>query len=507
MRVGGGIDSRAMHREAYVQSIAGRDLGRIDRIAAGKKELRKLGEVLAPEEGIETLLSGQRGRGLIKENGAIAITERRVLFASRSECQEWPFSAISYAEYRATWSNPELKLFLVDGGEATLTNVTPADRVEQAARMITERTAGTLPPGDSRGHVGGNQIRTPWGSALADLEQSPEEDGLVARYALEAQQLTDLKDADRALEAVHKEHRTRVEGARRALREAKESYSAAISVRERAAQAEESRVLASVGLLKRVTLYETLITTPGGTYELTPDVTARAELHGMKQAVQGWIYKTDHDRREAYLHINGPGWSEVVSYQMKSSSVTPGDLYQFAETINQAARHNEATRTALGQQADQRTREFIAALLDSAAVERAASRLVDVAQSDGRVKAYAAHLEGLLSKADRGDRQVREAAERLPRVRAELVELVSTAAGEAERAADEATRGRQEAERLQAEIAPSQSPVAEDIEVASPSDTQGDVFEQLRKLAELRDAGVVTDEEFSQKKGDLLGRL
>jgi len=43
-------------REPYVQSIASRDLGRIDRIAAGKKELRELAEVLDAEERIEVLL-------------------------------------------------------------------------------------------------------------------------------------------------------------------------------------------------------------------------------------------------------------------------------------------------------------------------------------------------------------------------------------------------------------------------------------------------------------------
>ena len=131
------------NREPYVQSIASRDLGRMDRICAGKKELCKLGEVLETEERIEVLLGGQLGRGLSKENGAIAITERRVLFASRNESQDWPFTAISYAEHRGSWPSPELKLFLADGGEITMTNVTPADRVEQAAGIVTERAAGS----------------------------------------------------------------------------------------------------------------------------------------------------------------------------------------------------------------------------------------------------------------------------------------------------------------------------------------------------------------------------
>lgn len=108
----------AANREAYVQSIAGRDLGRIDRMGAGKKELRKLAEVLGTEERIETLLAAQLGRGLSRENGALVITERRVLFASRNESQDWPFPTISYAQHRpGSWSSQELKLFLTDGGE------------------------------------------------------------------------------------------------------------------------------------------------------------------------------------------------------------------------------------------------------------------------------------------------------------------------------------------------------------------------------------------------------
>ena len=37
--------------------------------------------------------------------------------------------------------------------------------------------------------------------------------------------------------------------------------------------------------------------------------------------------------------------------------------------------------------------------------------------------------------------------------------------------------------------------------------TPSDPYEQLRKLAELRDAGILSEEEFSAKKAELLGRL
>ena len=51
-----------------------------------------------------------------------------------------------------------------------------------------------------------------------------------------------------------------------------------------------------------------------------------------------------------------------------------------------------------------------------------------------------------------------------------------------------------------AEGAAGPAPVA-----AAPA--QPDVMDQLRKLGELRDAGILTPEEFETKKTELLGRL
>jgi Short C-terminal domain len=42
---------------------------------------------------------------------------------------------------------------------------------------------------------------------------------------------------------------------------------------------------------------------------------------------------------------------------------------------------------------------------------------------------------------------------------------------------------------------------------AVPSSDQGDIPDQLRKLAELRDAGIISPEEFESKKDDLLSRM
>jgi hypothetical protein len=43
--------------------------------------------------------------------------------------------------------------------------------------------------------------------------------------------------------------------------------------------------------------------------------------------------------------------------------------------------------------------------------------------------------------------------------------------------------------------------------VAPTAVGQPDLFEQIRKLGELRDAGILTEEEFAAKKTDLMGRL
>jgi uncharacterized membrane protein YdbT with pleckstrin-like domain len=43
--------------------------------------------------------------------------------------------------------------------------------------------------------------------------------------------------------------------------------------------------------------------------------------------------------------------------------------------------------------------------------------------------------------------------------------------------------------------------------VTTPASAQGDVMAQLKQLGDLKDAGVLTQEEFDAKKAELLGRL
>jgi hypothetical protein len=56
---------------------------------------------------------------------------------------------------------------------------------------------------------------------------------------------------------------------------------------------------------------------------------------------------------------------------------------------------------------------------------------------------------------------------------------------------------------------PQMAASAPTVQAAAPSPVSEapDPIEQLRKLGELRDAGILTDEEFAAKKADILSRL
>ncbi len=56
--------------------------------------------------------------------------------------------------------------------------------------------------------------------------------------------------------------------------------------------------------------------------------------------------------------------------------------------------------------------------------------------------------------------------------------------------------------------APAPASVADPVPLAAPADGASDaVFDQLRQLGQLRDAGIVTTEEFETKKAELLARI
>jgi Short C-terminal domain len=324
------------------------------------------------------------------------------------------------------------------------------------------------------------------------------------------------KDAHRTIEGALKAHRSRVDSARKALGQAEKQY--ATRVQQAKLQAQQAGVpnkLGSIGVIQRVTLTETTLKTPKGEYKLSPAVQARAEQHGNKQVVQGWVFKSDNDRREVYLHVDGPDWGVVVPFSMKHSIVQPRELHAFAKQIALAARGVEKAKAGIESRRVAAQRQLAAALGERGAVEQAANAYVAVAQDTQDVEIAARNADAFLADADMADRKVRKATEALGSASPQVAAWAEEATQARNRVRQESANAHSEAERLSSRLTEVRtrvaSPLRSPAEVASPpaeiATGKPDVFDQIHKLGELRDAGLVTPEEFEAKKADLLGRL
>ena len=69
-------------------------------------------------------------------------------------------------------------------------------------------------------------------------------------------------------------------------------------------------------------------------------------------------------RREVYLHVNGPGWSEVVPFALKNSTVDAKQLHRFANAINVQAANVAGVRAAIATRIAKAQQALGAALLD-----------------------------------------------------------------------------------------------------------------------------------------------
>jgi hypothetical protein len=358
-------------------------------------------------------------------------------------------------------------------------------------------------------------------SHALDLDILPPPTGHPITAALASPE--SAKDAQRALDDSFKAYRTRVDEARKALSKAAKAYSSGLErARKAATDAATPAKIASIGFVRSVTLTETTIKTPKGEYALTPEVTARAEQHGNKQVVQGWVFKSDNDRREVYLNIDGPTWAEVVPFSMKHSASQPRDLHEFASKVNTAARNVEASRTAIAKRKAAADRQHEQALRARSDVQQAAERVLGATRDQGDLSAAAESAEAFLATANPSDRKVRKLTESLQDIREAARARAAEAVETSERVRQETAAANAEADRIgsdrgTAAIEPQPSPVvaasesstvleAQTSDAAAPSDGP-DVFEQIRKLGELRDAGFVSAEEFDAKKADLLSRL
>jgi large subunit ribosomal protein L7/L12 len=411
-----------------------------------------------------------------------------------------------------------------------------------------------------------------------------------------------VKEGHKVVDGVFNTYRSRVDAARKALGQAEKAYDSAIKHAQRdCEQAGHPAKIASIGIVRSVTLTETTIKTPNGEFRLTPDVEARAEQHGNKQVVQGWVFKSDNDRREIYLHLHGPDWADVVPFPMKYASMQPKDLHAFAAKVGVAARNSDRARAALAERVRSAETRLSAMTTDRGALETAAEEFVAAARDFRDLNSATNDLEHLLAEVDVGDRKVRKATEALADVHTKVREFL----GEAEaahgrihqaraalpqpsttRSADPAPAGHVNAtliatgskkiqvikvlreitgvgladakgfvdraptmiladadpatamqlksslERAGASVLIEPVDVPEPIEAPTPPagsaapsagaadapnepsvpaapdvPASPDVFDQIRRLGELRDAGLITPDEFDTKKAELLTRL
>jgi hypothetical protein len=266
-------------------------------------------------------------------------------------------------------------------------------------------------------------------------------------------------------------------------------------------------------MLKRVTLKETSIVTLGQEHPLTPEVQARAEQHGFKQVVQGWVFKSTHDRREVHLHVEGSDWALAIPYGQTGPS--PRAIHAFAAQVGAAARRIESTKAKIAKRTEDATRALAVALSDRTAFETAVSQFAETAGEDSELASARLNVERKLAGGGQG-----RASKRAAR-------LVVKAREDAERWASEAEQVRLRVERESAAVRSESESILHSLQVASRKPVEdapelstlaevpeigvagGEpaLLDQIEKLGELRDAGLLTPDEFEDKKTQLLNRL
>lgn len=326
----------------------------------------------------------------------------------------------------------------------------------------------------------------------------------------------DFKALTARLTTARKDYWGRTDAASKALRSAWASAEGQVTEARTAVQwAAAGRKLASIGVTSRAVLYETHVETTQGRVELTPDVRAWADQHGTKQVVQGWVFKSNNDRREVYLHIEGSGQAVVLAFNIEWSIEQPKTIHRFAAAVGVAAANVEATKAAIEQRKRQATDRLATALDYEARVKPAIERLQ--AETTDRAELQAAVDAGQDMPQEPQSRSEKKAATALITAKAALqnqpptlIDQVTRAIGERRR---EAAQLRQELEAegkaiSQPPVRPAVTGSAEVAGAAESSDeAMADVTELIRKLAELKDAGHVSAEEFESKKTELLARL
>ena len=352
----------------------------------------------------------------------------------------------------------------------------------------------------------------PWGRR----ERSADEQR--ARAADEA-----LRDSVDELRAEHQDVERTIKQAADALRDAERDRAKRITAAERqlAEVSANPRILGVGGLLQRkAEILDTTVRVPEGEFPIERSIRARVHSEGRKTQ--------KYDSRKLLLLIEAGGWASTVKLNPDADTQA---AHQFAQTLNVRARSMDTINAQRAQNIATAERALAAARGDRQAVDALQRRLVAVTEDGARrLRGPRAVVEMNLEAIDADARAARKAREALDKA------VIAPPQGRAEGPVP-ATRG--SATAVVAPEAPWASPLVapEAPRVSGPDgsggpggdaaseegarvepetsrqgsgtspDSQPDIFEQIRRLGELRDAGVLTQDEFDAKKQELLGRL
>jgi hypothetical protein len=333
----------------------------------------------------------------------------------------------------------------------------------------------------------------------------------------EEQALVDSRDALKAatgrLEDAVKDRRKQLEMAQKQLGRTHDDYRKRVERAQKAVtEAGQSKKIGG-GVFGPVKLYDDRITINGKTHSLSPEVQATVDTAGnlsstrrhtlTRFALLGPLSlftpkKTKHDDRELFLLVEGPDWAELVKCEVKQQASTR----TLAQSINVAARQVEQARADRRARVEEAQAELAAARADQTAIETAERELIAAHSATEAIVTSRDELLGLVgSHSGREAKEVRKAEGLVSEVQnllAEQLELPPSPADALESAPAPL--------ELEAGDDPAPEP-AEPAEAAAASGSNGDTIEQIRGLGELRDAGLLTAEEFEAKKAELLARL
>lgn len=326
------------------------------------------------------------------------------------------------------------------------------------------------------------------------------------------------KQAAGRLEDAVKERRKQLESAMKQLGRTHDDYRKRVERAQAAVtEAGKSRKIGG-GVFGPVKLYDDRITVNGKTQSLSSEVQATVDTAGnlsttrrhtlTRFALLGPLSlfapkKTKHDDRELFLLVEGPDWAELVKCDVKQQ----GQTRSLAQAINVAARQVEQTRAERRQRVEVAQRALAEARADQAAIKSAEHGVRAAHSATSEIVAGRDQLKMLLQAyPDQEAKEVRKAQSLVSDVDALLAEsLQLPPSPAAEMAAAPAVL---ELEPGDPESEPHATSEHADMPIAANGNgDDGDAIEQIKRLGELREAGLITPDEFESKKAELLSRL